>query len=200
MFVTFSLYIGIAVVFRFAAKIHSIKPLILFSLYTLFLIVALNILGKGEWWYNNIQSFVAGLWYSRYKEKINDFVQKSMTNYYGVVFTLLLAFYLSYAGCAKVHADIFILTAPLFTLIVAVISMRIQLRSSMMSFLGKHVFSIYMLQRLSFMALCNATEITSLNIIICALTTICISVLFDYCVDWIEKRLYAPANVIKKTT
>ncbi|WP_019678401.1 acyltransferase family protein [Ruminococcus flavefaciens] len=189
MFAIFSLYIFIYISFRFFKKLESVIPLIIFTLLASCFIDVLYFFELGIWWYNTILCFVSGMWYSRYKKEIDCVVQKNDIAYCRTLLCSIFIFAVLYYGHLKYSPQIMIFTAPIFALIIIFLSMKVKFRSKLLSFLGDHVFSIYILQRLAFLILKDKTTNQYLYFLSSLLLTIIISLLFDKVFNTIERSL-----------
>lgn len=189
MFAIFSLYIFIYISFRFFKKMESVIPLIIFTLLASCFIDVLYFFELDIWWYNTILCFVSGMWYSRYKKEIDCVVQKNDIAYCRTLLCSIFIFAVLYYGHLKYSPQIMIFTAPIFALIIIFLSMKVKFRSKLLSFLGDHVFSIYILQRLAFLILKDKTTNQYLYFLSSLLLTIIISLLFDKVFNTIERSL-----------
>lgn len=197
MFDIFALYIIVFISFRFFSQKESALPLLIFSFLSVLLICFLVLRAPGPWWYNTILCFVYGMWYSRYKSNIEKIVLKNNTTYYLTLLSSIVVFLILYFISFCFTHYILIFAVPVFVLIIIFLSMKIKLRSTLLSYLGKHVFSIYILQRLAFLILKNAFSNEYLYFAVSFVFTIVISFLFDIAINIIEKGLYKARNYSK---
>lgn len=153
MFVTFALYIFAYLSFRFIKPDKRFVGLIIFTCLSLALLAGLFIAKRdeGSWWYNTILCFPLGMWYAHFKDKIDAFIFKSKIRYFAA---LLLSFGLFVCGyyLARWHSILYCAYAPAAALLIVMVMAKLRFRSFPLSFLGKHVFSIYILQKLVFRA------------------------------------------------
>lgn len=188
MFVTFGMYVMFFLAFIFDGNTTSIKSLLLFTILTL-LFTAFLYLTKESWWWNTAFCFPLGMWFSRYRNFIDEFCR---TKKYGWIVLLMISgigFLVSYYVSMKYSGVIFLIAACFFCLFVVVLSMKVKIRNSVLAFLGKHVFSIYMLQRLWYIPLSTVEMNRYLFLAISVVLTISSAVLFDYVMDKIRTRL-----------
>ena len=145
---------------------------------------------KQPYWYNTAICFTAGMWFCRYKDKIQVFLFKKKR--YNVVFLSLLLVFLLISLLRKAlfnsfwNTLLFNLIAMLFSLLVIFISMKFKINNRLLSFIGKHVFSIYMLQRLVFMFFSSKIYNKYIYLSICFIVTITISIAFDYLLNRLD--------------
>ena len=189
MFVTFALYILFFISFQFTKKLKPIYRLIVFTLATTLLISGLFFV-KESWWWNTISCFVLGMWYSFFKDKIDVFVGKNNYNYVICICIAFAVFVLTFL--LKREWEIgYCFYAMSFAIIVVIATMKIKFNSIVCSFLGKHVFSIYILQRMVFISISftNLNDYKFIFVIVAYSIIICIAVLYDYCYKKISQWL-----------
>lgn len=74
---------------------------------------------------------------------------------------------------------VYIALSLLFTLVVVLVTMKVKIGNPILAFLGKHLFRIYILQRIPFMVLKDAGLNTYLFFALSLITTMMIAVLYD---------------------
>ena len=153
MFVTFVLYIFAYLSFRFLKPEKKMLGLIIFTCFSLGLVAGLYFLkrNEGNYWWNTLLCFPLGMWYAHFKDKIDAFMSKSLGFYFlglGISIALCLGSYL----LLKIHPIFYCLYSMAVALFAVIVCMKIRFRSLPLSYLGKHVFSVYILQRLVFRA------------------------------------------------
>ena len=159
MFVTFALYVLFYIAFRIKKENYK-SGLIFFSMLSLALFVYLYYT-KQSYWCNTLFCFSAGMWYSFLKNKIDYYVSENRNYWTAVFFTFFLFLVLYYIAFWKdvslpfsiFRPFLFGLCAIMFCILIILFTVKIQIRSSFCIFLGKHVFSIYILQRIFFISL-----------------------------------------------
>lgn len=135
---------------------------------------------QNRYCYDTLLAFPAGCWYSYYRTKIEKiiFVNKEKSYYYSLAM-LALSFVLLHKewNLLVIHE---ILTV-VFSLLVVVVTMKIQIKSRLLSYCGVHLFSIYMLQRIPMILLQGQlSEKPYLYFAVCVVITFLISALFDF--------------------
>lgn len=145
MFVTFGIYLLFYLSFVIQRK-NTILNLVLFNLLTMAFIVFLFIYKK-HYWYNTILCFNLGMWYSYFRESIESFL--NATKNYLIVLAISLFSFLVAFFFIETQSPLFIIKALLFSILFVLIQMKFSFgKSRILSRLGKHVFSVYMLQRI----------------------------------------------------
>lgn len=193
-FVTFAFYIFIYISFynlkRKEDSKHYISAII-FTLLTIIMVFALKYAGKKYWWYNTAIIFPLGLWYSLFKDRIDDFIMKNDKRYFSVV--TIMVFACLFSGYFQGRLGFISYTAWgfAFSLFVVIATMKITFGNKILDFFGDHVFSIYVLQRLPMITLNNlglAKSNRYLFFALTLLTTILLAVIFDKLFEMVFKR------------
>ena len=147
--------------------------------------------GKQTWWYNTILCYAAGMFYSLFKNKIEDTL-KGHSIRWGISLIILLLIFV-FAKRYRSHLSMYELHAIVFALIITLLSMKIIINSKMLTFLGNHIFSIYILQRIP-MIIGERIGLADLNIyvyfIFSLVFTIIIACTFDYVTGKLDKFLF----------
>ena len=147
---------------------------------------------QGTWWYNTTLCYVLGMWYSSLRPYIEKFVMKNDLTY---CFALLAAFYVfrQLMRFRTVSAWIYQVYAIFFMILLVGISMKLRLDNPILQFLGRHTFSIYMLQRLPMRffeekGLFADDHVTML--IFCFLLTCILAMAFDFLLERVDGRVF----------
>ena len=102
---------------------------------------------------NTVLCYIAGVFYSCYRERIENVVQKSNWTYCITSIVVCICFigiFLAnklFGNVLKINL-IYNLYAILFVFIVLLVSMKFKLNNKVFTFLGQHIFWIYILQRI----------------------------------------------------
>lgn len=197
MCVVFILYIVTYISFRFISDKKSLLALLIFTFLSILIIAILFVWGPGHWWYNTILCWVIGMWYSRYKEKIDSIVQKNNITYWLTFLSSILCFSALYYLLLNCFGSILmILAAPVLVLIIIILSMKVQFKSTLLAFLGKHVFSIYILQRLALSLLRDLIPNNAIYLLSSFLLTILFAYSFDTLFKLFEDKLCKTKTVV----
>ena len=84
--------------------------------------------------------------------------------------------------------------ACVFALIVVLLSIKIKIQNPILTFFSKHIFSIYILQRIPYMFFQRYNINRYLFLVISIVVTVIISVLFDNLFDALHKRILKIAD------
>lgn len=192
VFVILSLYFLTFLTFKFNKDKFNLSIIFLLILSIIFIYVLRNIKGMDQArWYNTILCYNAGTFFSLFKEKITLLLKNNIV-YFISLATLVIFFIVS-----KEYRDellIYELNAIIFCMIITLLSMKIELNSSVLKFFGNHVFSIYILQRLPMMIGKNIEFINQdiyLYFTFVFILTIIIALIFDYFIEKINKLVFS---------
>ena len=180
MFVTFAMYSFVFMSFRFF-KFKDIKwNVVIFTALSCVLGIALYVLKESYWW-NTLLCFSLGMWFGYYKDSIDKFMRINK-NYWFVTIPLIVTFIALWLVHIKIRnlGKGYILFSLLFAMVVVAITMKIQIGNKGLNFFGKHVFSIYILQRIPMMIFQNIISNLYLFFIVSFLATIIVAVCVDY--------------------
>ena len=140
-------------------------------------------------WYDTVFCFPFGMYFSLYRDRINLNSKTKLLSFLLLTAVFVAAFRL--AGTVN-RGVFFNLASIAFVLIWCMITSVFTLDNAVLQFLGKHSFSIYLLQRLpmivfTFFGL-NANRYVFTAI--CLVATILISVGYDYCMKKMDGKLF----------
>ena len=194
MCVTFALYLIVFFGLVFMRNPYSTKGVMVVTVLSAFLVIILMFLRfDSSWWWNTILCFPLGMWFSIYRNKVEDCLFRA--NRYIKTLCLMMGLLVgSYVICLKISMIAFLFASLFFSCIVVLLTMKIQVRNFMLIFLGRHVFSIYMLQRLAFLIFRNIIYNKYICFVVCLFVTILVSVIFDKVAGAVENVLWAGSN------
>lgn len=148
-----------------------------------------------SYWYDTILTFPFGMLFSLLREKVESFVLQSNKHYYiiSIISVIILAALYFLAKRFNPLALTYNIFSIVFAFVILLITYKFQLNNRILSFLGKHSFSIYILQRLSMLVFKGTSLVNHhfLFALICFSITMLIAVGFDYVCDKIDSRLFA---------
>lgn len=107
------------------------------------------------WWYNTILCYVAGMWYSHLKGKIEKvlFSEKYPNIYYLAFLGSVIAVILGKPHIGRL--PIYIIWTLCFSVMVVLLTMKISVHNKILNWFGTYTFEIYILQRIPMMILSN---------------------------------------------
>lgn len=137
----------------FSIKRTGLLPFILVLLLTCVYVAFMKYVGRPSYRYNTVIAYPLGMFYSYFKNKIDDYFSKNKS------WTLFiaadaLAFIVTYHFAAR---SFFIYEGAViaFALLIVFLSMRIKIGNSISYWLGKNLFGLYMLQRIPMIILAD---------------------------------------------
>lgn len=152
--------------------------LILITIMSILYIIILKKL-KPSYWYNTALCFPAGMWFSFYKQKIDDLILKNNKLWFLILSICLLIAFLTYK--TKSNIWIYEICAIFIMLSILLITMKISIGNKILYWLGKNLFGLYILQRLPMIILSKLNIIQNPYsfTIICFIIMIIIGYLFN---------------------
>ena len=147
--------------------------------------------GKSSWWYNTLIMFSVGCWYAVFSDRIERMVQQSWTVYLKTAMIMVALYYLAvlHRSQGLIWYSIWDMT---FMELVLLITMKIEFRSSILRFLGNHVFSIYILQRIPMIILTWIgwmSDVPYLCFMIALICTCLMAIVFDKETDVLFRKI-----------
>lgn len=122
-----------------------------FCLTIVYILVLRHLRPEEGWWYNTALCYPAGMWFSRYKEKIQAFLWRSPKNYAACTL-LCLAATVALRPFTRLLL-LYELWSVLFAATVVLLTMKLSLGDPLLRWMGERTFWIYILQRLPMMLL-----------------------------------------------
>ena len=180
MFITFALYLIVFFSFR-CFRFQDLKGnLIILTAISAVLFTVLFFVKESYWW-DTLFCFPIGMWFAYLEKPINTFMRKNK-NYYLTATPLLLLFLGLWFFHVHIHdfGKAFAVLPPLFALSVVVLTMKVKIGNKILDFFGKHVFSIYILQRIPMIVFEKRIDNRYLFFIITFTCTVALAIGFDY--------------------
>ena len=184
MFVILGLYL-ITYISNIIFSKNKLIGLISTTLLSFVLIIFLYFF-KEDWWYNIILCYPCGMWYSYFKEKIENVVLEKY-KYLSIIFITIIFIFL-YKICNNVI--VYEVLACVFCLLIINFTYIFHIGNKILSFLGLYSFEIYILQRISYSILSKVLNNNVIFFVISLTCTITISILFKYLTDFIDRKMF----------
>lgn len=145
---------------------------------------------KAPYWVDTILCFPLGMWYSYYKDKIEHYFFQNNKVYFFSVFLLLGLFIVSYK--TKMNLLSLNINAILFTFVVVITTMKVSIHNLILSWIGKNLFWVYILQRIPMMILTkfDVNKFTNLFFISSFIITIILAYIYSKIVPMIESKIW----------
>lgn len=190
IFAMVALYLITAFSFIVVRKNHYISAIVTTVLSIALIIVLMPY--RPAYCYNTVLCYCLGVWYSLLREQIEKLVMRSDLLYFAALaFVFVVYRWISHR--IGVSSWVYQLYAMLFVILVALCSMKVSLDNGFLQFLGKHTFSIYILQRLPMWYLSQKGYYkgdTVAMFIISFLLTCVISLVFDWSMAKLDGFLF----------
>jgi hypothetical protein len=147
-------------------------------------VVVMYLFKKGSWFYDTIFCYPVGMLYASYREQIDRFIFKNRNikvMICAVAFCMFALFYIAQI-CLTGIPETFAMEAKsvCFALTVVFFTATVKIGNSVLDWLGKYTFEIFILQRLPMIALRNM-ENRYLYFILCVMITVVIAIIFKWC-------------------
>ena len=181
---------------------HIICAIIL-TILTVIAAFVLFKIGRESYYYNTLLIFPLGVWFSILKPYIDKFVMRNHLIYFIVLAVGLFAFIFSHIHMNDqpylVNATNYTLSIPYtiwsfaFTLFIVLLTMKIRIKSFIFTWLGEHIFTVYMLQRVPMLILkqLGIDEYKYLFVIISLVVSIPLAIAFDM----LFKKMWSKINI-----
>lgn len=185
-----------------AKYIHVICAIIL-TIFAAFIALFLREMGKDYYYYYTVFIFPLGIWYSILKPYIDKLVMKNDYIYFCILTIVTLAFaFANIHRTDKVYIASFYHTITLtyiawsliFTIFIVLLTMKLKTNSVAFSWLGEHLFAVYILQRIPMLILDRigfSTKHPYFFIIISFVATIFLALVFDF----LMKKLWSKLKI-----
>lgn len=131
----------------------KLMPLLSATVLTAVYIVTMKLVKDQEVWCNTVAAYLAGMWFSAYREKFDRTVLSQNRDYY--IYLVLIAaaflFLRQYWSRLLVYETV----SVLFALLIVLITAKVQINNRFLTYCGEHLFSLFILQRIPMIALDN---------------------------------------------
>lgn len=162
-----------------------IAGLVLFLLLTVAFVFAMMKAGRAAYTYNTIIILPFGAFWSEFRKPAEKLIMRSDLSYLLVLTAALGAYILAFFR--RGHGiEAYTVWALLFTFLLIAVTMKVSICNPFLEWFGKHVFSIYILQRLPMTLLGHFGYIGShkyISLIAVFVSTMFIAVLFEKVTD-----------------
>ena len=182
MLAIFSLYIFIMICFNSKIKIKNIYRIITLTFLVVIYIYVISRY-KDNYYVDTILCFPVGMFYSYFKDKIDNIFKKKYYLWYIIIFLLFILMYYFSKHFANVGSyNIFAIS---FIILIVISTMKFKFNNKTMTFLGVHTFWIYILQRIPMIILQN--KLDKYIYFICSLL---ITIVLSYIMNKLMNKLW----------
>lgn len=148
-------------------------------------------IGLQNWWYNTVILFCVGCWYALFEKEIKKIMQRNDYFYLGAVFLLVCVYSISYLHRWDSGIEHYTVWALAFIAMVVCITMKVEINSWLLQWLGGHVFSIYILQRIPMIIMkqLGFEKHRYFFMIMALAATLFLAVVFDALIGRLDKKI-----------
>lgn len=102
---------------------------------------------KQSWWYDTLLCYPLGMWYAYYKEKIDGLLKKK----FNMIFIVISILFVTLFKLRNNNFIIYEIMSCVFCILYTFATYKYKISNSVLNFLGKYSFEIYIIQRLPYM-------------------------------------------------
>ena len=157
------------------------KSLVMMTFLSIIFSIILMISGKDGYWYNTILCYPFGMFYSIYKDKIDNYIKRYKTNWIKI-FILTIVLFGIFSFLLIKNPDFILayeIESILFAIIIVMCSMKIKINNNLAYWFGQNLFGLYMLQRIP-MILLEGEQLNSyVYALLCFMLMIILGYLFN---------------------
>ena len=191
IFVILVLYLLSFLIFKIFKDKYLTANIVLFICSVIFTYTLKYYRGNESWWYNTILCYSAGMFFSLFKNKIVSAITYNNITYIMSMILCIIIFLI--CKHYRSHLSLYQLHGIMFSFIITLLSMKFILKSRILSFLGDHIFSIYVLQRIP-MVIGLKLHLNQTNNILYFIFSLCLVLImayyFDLFFDKINKHIF----------
>lgn len=140
-------YIGLTLCSRYKFKMQAFLWYIFSASAVLFVLMFVVKSSASYWWWDTIMTFPLGMLWSAYKDKIEHRLN-NRKSYITILITVSVLFSIFYYLSHQYMYIFFIPEAMAFAILLTLFTMKFEIKSSILDWLGINAFAIYILQRL----------------------------------------------------
>lgn len=200
IFAILYLYLATFVAFSLCKSIRretlrNVLSLVLLTLLSMAFVYVEMKIGQPKYCYNTAILYVFGAWYSLVRKYVDKVVMKSDIHYYLIVLLILMCYCYSYFRRWDYGIEGYTVWAVSFTMLVVLFTMKVKIVSRLFDWFGKHVFEVYVLQRLPMNLLKHFNYIGRHKyscFVLCLICTVLLAEIFSRVTAVINSKLIAP--------
>lgn len=200
-YITAILVLYLFTIFSFLCfRKQPVPALLMMTLLTV-LFVFVNIkLERPAYTYNTVIVYPLGMWFAYLQPYFDKMLQKNSIFYSIAVFLCTLAFVWVFQN--RFHGiEFYTIWVCAFTGLIVLASMKIKVTNPVLLFLGRHVFSIYILQRIPMMIFdaCGFGKKPVQLFLVSFAATIVLALIFDKLMEKLDAVLFRQRKISEKT-
>lgn len=188
IFAILILYLITYIAFMIGKDNKKVVLTIAFSLTVVYMIVMYFV--RSKTYFNTALLYPLGMLFYVYKDRVDNLFKSKKCAYYVTFAVFSVLFLLSYI--LKAYLSYGIVKNALFGILVLLLTMKVQVHNNILEFCGKHLFSIFILQRIPMIILSQfgLNENIPLFMILSTVFTFVIAVLFDIVVGKLDNLIF----------
>lgn len=132
----------------FSSKHPDLPGLIIFFVLTLAFVYVMMKAHKGSRWYNTVILFPVGSFYSEFRGEIERLVRRNDVSYYLTLLIMVPVYFFTYRHRSSFGIEGYTVWAVAFIGLLILLTMKVCVYNRILEWFGRHVFSIYILQRI----------------------------------------------------
>ena len=173
-------------------KYSYITAAVFVTFFSVLYVVVLKGMHRPSFIYNTVLCYPLGIWFSLFKKKFDLLVTKNDLFYFSWLSFALIMFYLFYIN-RNTNIWYYQTCCLFFVVLIVLITLKIQFDNGLIQFLGTHLFSIYILQRIPMILMskmynCNSHPYAFF--VISFFVTIVLSLIFDIFLKFIDNKIF----------
>lgn len=148
-------------------------------------------------WYDSVHIYPLGMLWCMYREKIENMFKNKKWTYY-LIFAVIFILYIATVVLSP-NIVVNMIKHALFGIVIVLFTMKVQVHNKILGFFGKHLFSIYILQRIPMFVLSHfgLNSNPYLFVFLALVLTIAISVPFDMLLDKLDSYIFKSKKIQK---
>ena len=186
MLAIFVLYFLLIICFNKKIKIKNLYRIILFSLLVIIYMYIISRF-KETYYVNTVFCFPIGMFYSYYKDKINNLLERKYYLCLSIMIALLIGSYFLKEYINNIYT--YNAYAICFIIFIVLLTRKLKIKSTIFTFFGVHTFWIYILQRIPMIILKDKLN-NYVYFVICLTITMILSFFLKKITDKLWKKIY----------
>ena len=185
-------YILMYAAFRLGGTISSkrgrLAGLVLMFIFTIAFVFVLMKAGRPGYTYNTVIILPFGAFWSEFRDRIEKVVMKNDLTYLLTLTAVLGVYVVSFFKRWSYGIEGYTVWAIMFTVLLIMVTMKVSICNPLLEWFGKHIFSIYILQRIPMTLLAHFGCVEShkyISLIVVFAVTMVMALLFEKVTDFI---------------
>lgn len=207
IFTTLCMYAVVFISFMVFRRSDVLALISVMLLTCVYVVLMLNSENYASRWYNTVFCFAAGMWLSYFRPALHRFFNKYKLAYYPAFVICLGVTAAVYMICGNVITGtasnlLYNVYAIGFALIPVLFAMKFTVGNRVTEWLGKHTFSIYILQRIPYIVF-KDIGLHKVNVwlyfVVCIVSTVLIAWIFDMVIGRLDSLIWRGSSKRRMT-